>query len=70
MYNLREYIENKFYESVITEGGMGGHMSHPIDYDDLTFGELIDMIQQLFDGKIENVKERRNVCRGYGKEMG
>ena len=73
MYSLKTYIENKFYEpscsftavsqrgryeSVITEGGMGGHMSHPIDYDDLTFGELNDMIEQLFDGKIENVKEK------------
>ena len=57
MYSLKTYIENKFYEPVM-EGGMGGHMSHPIDYDDLTFGELNDMIEQLFDGKIENVKEK------------
>ena len=51
MYNLREYIENKFYESVITEGGMGGH-------DDMSFEDLYEMITKLFDGKIENVKEK------------
>ena len=58
MYNIQEYIDNKYYEFTINEGGMGGHMSHPIDYDDLTFKELDDMIEQLFDGKIENVKEK------------
>ena len=57
MYNLQEYIDNKYYE-LVTEGGMGGHMAHPIDYDDLTFGDLIDMIEQLFSGKITELKEK------------
>lgn len=57
MYSLQEYIDNKYYE-LVTEGGMGGHMAHPIDYDDLTFGDLIDMIEQLFSGKITELKEK------------
>lgn len=57
MYNLQEYIDNKYYE-LVTEGGMGGHMAHPIDYDDLTFGDLIDMIEQLFSGQITELKEK------------
>ena len=58
MYSLQEYIDNKYYELVINEGGMGGHMAHPIDYDDLTFGDLIDMIEQLFSGQITELKEK------------
>ena len=58
MYSLQEYIDNKYYELVINEGGMGGHMAHPIDYDDLTFGELEDMIEQLFSGRITELKEK------------
>ena len=58
MYSLQEYIDNKYYELVINEGGMGGHMVHPIDYDDLTFGDLEDMIEQLFSGRITELKEK------------
>ena len=58
MYNLREYIDNRYFESTINEGGMGGHMSHPIDYDDMSFEDLYEMITKLFDGRIENVKEK------------
>ena len=58
MYSLQEYIDNKYYELVINEGGMVGHMAHPIDYDDLTFGELEDMIEQLFSGRITELKEK------------
>ena len=58
MYSLQEYIDNKYYELVINEGGMGRHMAHPIDYDDLTFGDLKDMIEQLFSGRITELKEK------------
>ena len=57
MYNIQEYIDNKYYE-LVTEGGMGGHMAYPIDYDDLTFRDLIDMIEQLFSGQITELKEK------------
>lgn len=33
-------------------------MSHPYDYDDMTFGELKEMIQQLFDGQVIEMKEK------------
>lgn len=58
MYSLQEYIDNKYYESTINEGGMGGHMAHPIDYDELTCQDLKDMVSDLFTGKIENMKEK------------
>ena len=58
MYSLQEWINNKYYELTINEGGMGGHMAHPIDYDELTCADLKDMISQLFSGKIENMKEK------------
>ena len=58
MYSLQEWIDNKYYESTINEGGMGGHMAHPYDYDELTFGELKEMINQLFDGNVIEMKEK------------
>lgn len=55
--SLKNYIK-QHDNSVISEGGMGGHMSHPIDYDDISFAELKDMLDKLFNGEIENVKEK------------
>lgn len=55
MLSLREYLNRELY---ITEGGMGGHMSHPIDYDDLSCQDLKDMVSDLFSGKVENIKEK------------
>lgn len=40
------------------EGGEGGHMSHPIDYVDFTGNDLIELIDNLFNGKIEHMKEK------------
>lgn len=57
MYSLKEWVEQKYYEP-INEGGLGGHMAHPIDYSELTFGELKDMVTQLFSGQIEDMKEK------------
>ena len=54
MKNFKEYI----IEHLINEGGMGGHMSHPFDYDDLTFGDLEDMIRKLFNGDVIEMKEK------------
>ena len=51
---LCESLNNKY----ILEGGAGGHMSHPYDYTELTGEELLDLVQSLFSGKVENVKEK------------
>ena len=51
MINLQRYV-------MIYEGGAGGHMAHPIDYTDFTGKELIQLVTDLFSGKIETMKEK------------
>ena len=51
MINLQRYV-------MIYEGGAGGHMAHPIDYTDFTGQELIELVQDLFGGKITEIKEK------------
>ncbi len=43
---------------MVLEGGMGGHMKHPIDYEDFTGNDLIQLVEDIFTGKIENMKEK------------
>lgn len=45
-------------ENYIMEGGMAGHMAHPTDYNDLSKEDIIDLIENLFAGKIENITEK------------
>lgn len=51
MINLSRYI-------MLFEGGQAGHMAHPFDYTDFTANDLIDLVDSLFKGKIENLKEK------------
>ena len=51
MINLQRYV-------MIYEGGAGGHMAHPIDYTDFTGEELIQLVTDLFSGKVETMKEK------------
>lgn len=51
MLNLQRYIN-------IFEGGQAGHMAHPFDYTDFTGDDLIDLVDSLFGGKIEHMKEK------------
>ena len=51
MLDLSRYI-------MLFEGGQGGHMAHPFDYTDFTGEDLVDLIESLFGGKIENMKEK------------
>lgn len=44
--------------NMINEGGAGGHMSHPFDYTDFTGEDLLELVENLFSGKIEDVKEK------------
>ena len=48
MINLQRYV-------MIYEGGAGGHMAHPIDYTDFTGEQLIELVDNLFSGKIETI---------------
>ena len=57
MISLQQYI----YEALninIMEGGAGGHMAHPFDYTDFTANDLIELVDSLFKGKIEDLKEK------------
>ncbi len=51
MISLLRYVQ-------IFEGGAGGHMAHPFDYTDFTANDLIDLVDSLFKGKIEDLKEK------------
>lgn len=44
--------------NVLNEGGAAGHMQHPYDYTDFTFGDLKNLITDLFAGNIEDVTEK------------
>lgn len=51
MLNLRQYIQ-------IFEGGASGHMDHIISETDFTCQDLLDLIDDLFSGKISNATEK------------
>ena len=53
MITLQQYIND-----LIFEGGQSGHMSHIIDYDEFTRDDLIELVSNLFDGKIEDITEK------------
>jgi len=46
--------ENK----IITEGGAAGHLAHPYEDYDLTFADVVAMIQAALSGKIESAQEK------------
>ena len=60
--SLQDYITESVidttYKPMIVEGGAGGHMSHPFDYDELTGDDLIELVEDLFGGKITDMKEK------------
>lgn len=63
--SLREYLLEVFNtdsNTYIMEGGAGGHMAHPFDYTEFTGEELLELVDSLFGGKIENVKEKLDGC--------
>lgn len=56
---LREIIEKKtLNESLLLEGGAYGHMSHPFDDMDLTFGDLKNIISKALNGDLGVVREK------------
>ena len=61
MISLKEYaLEHLFTqpEQSIYEGGQAGHMAHPFDYTDFTADDLIQLVNDLFSGKVEHMKEK------------
>ena len=51
MINLKQYVQ-------IFEGAMAGHMMHVIDETDFTCQDLLNLIDDLFGGKISNATEK------------
>ena len=58
MISLVQYIHEALNLKLVKEGGAAGHMAHPIDYTDWTANDLIDLVDSLFKGKVENLKEK------------
>ena len=58
MISLVQYIREALNLKLVKEGGAAGHMAHPIDYTDWTANDLIDLVDSLFKGKVENLKEK------------
>lgn len=51
MLSLLKYVK-------IFEGGQAGHMAHPVDYTDFTGNDLKELVDSLFGGKVEQMKEK------------
>ena len=46
-------MENK----LLLEGGVGGHMNHPYDNDELTFGQLKDLLRSAVAGELRGTEK-------------
>ena len=55
---VNEYHDYKDLQTVILEGGQAKHISHPYDITDFTGDDLIELVDDLFSGKIEHMKEK------------
>ena len=54
-----DYVETEFIkEGLLMEGGAYGHMSHPFDDMDLTFGDLKNIITKALNGDLGIVREK------------
>lgn len=53
---IKENIEE--WNQLLLEGGAYGHMSHPFDDMELTFGQLKDIISKALDGELGVVREK------------
>jgi hypothetical protein len=51
-------IQPNLNESLLLEGGAYGHMSHPFDDMDLTFGDLKNIITNALNGELGVVREK------------
>ena len=51
-------MKQKLSESLITEGGAYGHLRHPFEDMDLTFGDMKQMITYALEGKLDLTQEK------------
>ncbi len=57
-FNKTNYINEHRIVSLLKEGGAYGHMSHPFDDMDLTFGDLKNIISGALNGHLELTREK------------
>lgn len=55
---ISEYFNDNIGEDLLLEGGAYGHMSHPFDDMDLTFGDLKNIISKALNGDLGVVREK------------
>ena len=48
----------RILSEAMSEGGTAGHMSHPFDIDEFTFGDYKQLVRDLFESKIERFTEK------------
>lgn len=54
--SLKTYLANE--RQIVLEGGMAGHMAHPIDFSFFTAKDLKQLISDLFSGRITDITEK------------
>lgn len=52
------YRKLSYLNESVKEGGAAGHMLHPFDVDDFTFGDYKQLVTDLFSTKIEHITEK------------
>lgn len=52
--NTKRFLQ----ENMFDEGGLGGHMDYPYGFDNLTFVDLFELIDDLFNARLERVTEK------------
>lgn len=55
---VTEILSAYVLRTLVVEGGLAGHMSTPIDFPEFTGDDLKEMVDSLFSGKIEHMKEK------------
>lgn len=56
--NISVSIEESLAIQHLNEGGLGGHISHPYEVNDMSFEDIMELIENLFCGKITDVTEK------------
>ncbi len=56
--NTSVSIEESMAIQHLNEGGLGGHISHPYEIDDMNFEDISELINKLFCGDITDVTEK------------
>lgn len=55
---LKQLEENAPTVPMIMEGGAAGHMSHIMDYTDMTCNDICELVRDMFGGKIMDITEK------------